>query len=128
MQVTGTLFSKSPNLNLNTTRENSAGMYQKPYAHLASVLCLFGVGIALFGAGMATQSAPILYSSAGVSTTGIVAGIIMYFRQRRPQPTFDGPQQPQRVYRDPGMKRNKSDTDLQLIGAAKNTTDDEVPV
>ena len=126
MQEIGTLFSKS--LNLNASRESSAGMYQRPYMHLAGVLCLFGVGIALFGTGMATQSAPILYSSAGVSTTGIVAGFILYFRQRRPAPSFEGPQQPQRVYRDPSMKRNKSDTDLQLIGAAKNTTDDETAV
>jgi hypothetical protein len=99
-------------------------MHRSSYVHLAGILAVFGVGIVLFGTGMVVQSAPLLYSSGGVSALGIVLGIWLFVTQGRKQATFEAPPAPLRIYRDPSMKRNKSDTDLELMATAKNTIDD----
>jgi hypothetical protein len=46
----------------------------------------------------------------------------MYFKNRK-KPIDFTVVQPPKVYRDPTMKRNKSDTNLELIGQEKNTSD-----
>lgn len=85
---------------------------------------LFGSGGIIFIVGMALQSSALLYSSAGVSSAGILTSVWLCTCCNKAQPiVFEAPQ-PLRLYKDPGMKRNKSDTDLQLIGSAKNTMDD----
>ncbi len=75
-------------------------------------------------AGIVTQMPSLMYSSAGVTSSGLMLSIYLYAKQRRKEAVFEVQNYIQRVYRDPGMKKNKSDTNLELMGAPKNTTDE----
>ena len=88
-------------------------------------LSLFGIGGGLLAAGVLLQSSTFMFSSGGVSGAGLIFSAYLCFQYRKLPPSFEPPAAPPRIYRDPSMKRNKSDTDLQLIGAV-NTTDELV--
>jgi hypothetical protein len=96
--------------------------------HLLTVFGLFGVGGALLTAGILNQMTSFMYSSYAFSSAGIGLSVYLCFKDCRRQPQFEPPTFQPRLYRDPGMKKNKSDTNLELMGAAKNTTDDGTDV
>lgn len=99
-------------------------LFHKKTVPFGLTFLLFGSGGIIFIVGMALQSSALLYSSAGVSSAGILTSFWLCTCCTKKQPVvFEAPQ-PLRLYKDPSMKRNKSDTDLQLIGSPKNTTDD----
>jgi hypothetical protein len=93
--------------------------------HLLSVLFFFGLGGSCLIAGIVTESAPLMYSSGAFSFVGILISCYLLWPRRTPSlqtPSFVAPP---RIYRNPAMKKNKSDTNLELMGAAAaNTTDD----
>ena len=99
-------------------------MFHKKALPFAATFLLLGTGGVLFIVGMALQSPVLLYSSAGVSGAGLITGMWLCTCCTKKPVVFEAPPQQPRLYKDPSMKRNKSDTDLQLIGAQKNTTDD----
>ncbi len=90
---------------------------------LAYILILFGIGVVLFLVGMLIKSPEIVYSSIGISLVGLIISIFLCFKNRKPPIEFTI-QHPAKVYRDPTMKRNKSDTDLELIGQEKNNKEE----
>ncbi len=94
---------------------------------LLGVFALFGVGGCLLIAGIVAQNSSLLYGSGGISGVGLIVSVYLCARDRRGPSTFETPVFPPRVYKDPGMKKNKSDTNLELMGAPKNTQDDVGP-
>lgn len=90
-------------------------------------LGFFGAGGSFLIAGIVTQSSVLTYTSIGVSSLGLALACYLCARDRRRLPTFENPAYAPRLYNMPGMKKNKSDTDLELIGAPKNTPDDGNP-
>ena len=93
--------------------------------HLLTVFALFGIGGAVLVAGIVTQNASLMYGSGGFSGAGILLSVYLCFKDRRAPVVFVNPAFAPRLYKDPGMKKNKSDTNLELMGSAKNTTDDD---
>jgi hypothetical protein len=95
--------------------------------HLVSVFGLFGVGGSILIAGIVTQMSLLMYISGAFSGAGILLSIYLCIRERSRARTYEPqPPQPRRIYRDPGMKKNKSDTNLELMGAAPHNTTDDV--
>ena len=92
------------------------------------ILGLFSTGGCIMIAGIVTQSSTIMYVSAGVSSVGILLSVYFCVRDRRQPAVFENPVFPPRLYSTPGMKKNKSDTNLELMGAPKNTNDDAPPI
>lgn len=89
-------------------------------------LSLFGVGGSLFLAGMLVRIEALYYT--GIALIGLGIPLVCYLAwtvRKRPSPatlaTATVVQLPPYVYRSPGMKYNKSDSDLQLTAA---TADD----
>jgi hypothetical protein len=91
---------------------------------LLVVFSLFGAGGALFIAGMAAQMSALLYSSGAVSGAGLFLSIYLFVKERPKIYVFESPLFPPRIYNEPSMKKNKSDTNLELMGGPKTTTDD----
>ena len=75
----------------------------------------FATSVALFFAGLGTGMSQFYYASGGVSVVAVIISLYFLFKSRNKVPQFEGPPQLIRVYNDPGMKRNKSDTNLELI-------------
>ncbi len=75
-------------------------------------------------AGIVTQNSTLMYGSGGFSGAGILLSLYLCFKDRRAPVVFENPVFVPRIYKEPGMKKNKSDTNLELMGAAKNTTDE----
>jgi hypothetical protein len=98
-------------------------MDKKGIIQLGYILILFGIGLVLFLVGMLMKSPEIVYSSIAVSSIGLIISIVMYFKNRKKPIDFTIPQPP-KIYRDPTMKRNKSDTNLELIGQEKYSKND----
>lgn len=98
-------------------------MDKKGIIQLAYILILFGIGVVLFLVGMLIKSPEIIYSSIGISLVGLIISIFLCFKNRKAPIEFTIQQQP-KIYRDPTMKRNKSDTDLELIGQEKNNKEE----
>jgi hypothetical protein len=92
-------------------------------------LSFFGVGGGILTAGIVTQSSSLMYGSTGFTGAGLLLMIYLCVRERWTPPTltFESPLFNPRIYKEPGMKKNKSDTNLELMGAPKNTADDEIP-
>jgi len=91
---------------------------------IAVVATIYSVGIGLFTTGLFLDSTPFYISSGCVTSLGTMALLSFCLKHKKPLPqpitshTFQ--------YRDPGMKRNKSDTDLSLIGGSPATNDNGV--
>ena len=92
--------------------------------HLLTVFTLFGIGGAVLATGIVMKNSALMYGSGGFSSAGILLSVYLCFKDRRPPTVFENPAFAPRLYKEPGMKKNKSDTNLELMGAAKNTTDD----
>jgi hypothetical protein len=92
--------------------------------HLLTVLGLFGIGGSCLVAGIVAQMPVLMYTSGGISGATLLLSIYLFLKDRRRPPPFENPVFPTRLYRDPGMKKNKSDTNLELMGVTKNVTDD----
>ena len=94
--------------------------------HLILVLCVFGTGGGCLITGIILQNSILMYVSGGINLVGILFTwyIICSNRINNNKPPQMTPVFPQYVYRNPTMKKNKSDTNLELMGAQKNTTDD----
>jgi hypothetical protein len=90
---------------------------------LLCILSLLGTGGVVLIAGIVTQITALIYVSAGLSGIGVVSSIYFYCREQRRPVVFESPVFSPRLYRDPGMKKNKSDTNLELMA----TTDDGGP-
>ena len=97
--------------------------------HLLGILGLFTVGGSVLIAGIVTQSTTLFYTSGAISGVGILFSVALcvHERWRPPTLTFESPLFNPRIYKEPGMKKNKSDTNLELMGAPKNTPDDGNP-
>ena len=93
--------------------------------HLFSVLCVFGTGGACMVAGIILQNSILMYVSGAINSVGILFTCYLILSNRNNnKPQIVAPVFPPYVYRNPAMKKNKSDTNLELMGAPKNTTDD----
>ena len=82
---------------------------------LATLGATFATAIALFFTGLGTGMPEFYYASAGVSVVAVILSLYFLYLSRNKAPQFEGPPQLVRVYTDPGMKRNKSDSNLELI-------------
>ena len=91
---------------------------------LLAVASLFGVGGVLLIAGLAAEMSELFYGSGAVSGSGIILSIYLCIKDRPKDRVFESPIFAPRIYKEPGMKKNKSDTNLELMGAPKNTTDE----
>ena len=79
---------------------------------------LFSFAFGLFVGGLATGLLPMIYVSIGISVCGIATAFYIYFKHRN-QDNHVG-NTVIYVYKDPNMKRNKSETNLDLIQTNKN--------
>lgn len=95
---------------------------------LIAVASLFGVGGALLIAGLAAELSELFYASGAVSGTGLILSIYLCVKERPKDRVFESPIFAPRIYKEPGMKKNKSDTNLELMGIAANTTDETANV
>jgi len=93
--------------------------------HLLSILFFFGLGGSCLIAGIVTESASLLYSSGAFSLVGVLISCYLLWPRRTPSLQTPSLVAQPRIYRNPAMKKNKSDTNLELMGSAvANTTDD----
>ena len=99
-------------------------MYIKWALPIVCIFSLFGVSGALLIAGITTQASWMFYASGGFSVVGLASACYVCVRDRPRQIVFEAPAFPPRLYKDPGMKKNKSDTNLELMGTVKTTTDE----
>lgn len=92
---------------------------------IVCVLTLFGIGGSLLIAGITLEMPALLYSSGGLSAFALAVSCYICARDKPRQLVFEAPAFPPRLHRDPGMKKNKSDTNLELMGSTKNIVDHE---
>lgn len=93
---------------------------------LASLI-MFGVGGLLFLVGMLLRNEPTYY--VGIVLVGAPLPFVCYLAwtyKKQPVPSPIEEVSRQHVYRNPGMKYNKSDSDLQLTAAAATADDGSV--
>ena len=92
-------------------------------ASTALLLC----GAITFGAGILLQVPTATYSGIGAMGTAVVPMVYLVCTLRRhsPKTEFSAPQFPPYVYTTPGMKRNKSDTSLELMSVVGSPKMDE---
>ena len=90
---------------------------------IAIIATIFSVGIGLFTTGLFLDSPPFFISSGCVTFLGVGTSLYFCVKHRKPLPQQPVPSRTFQ-YRDPGMKRNKSDTDLTLIGGGTPVTND----
>ena len=84
-------------------------------------LAIFGIGAILFVVGILMRIDMVYYT--GIALVSLPLPVVCYLAWSRPSqiPTAE-PSQPEYVYRNPGMKYNKSDSDLHLTAEANTTT------
>jgi hypothetical protein len=82
---------------------------------LLTIGATFSTAVALFFTGLSTAMHQFYYASGGVSVIAVCISIYFLYKSRKKAPQFEGPPQLIRVYTDPTMKRNKSDSNLELI-------------
>jgi hypothetical protein len=76
-------------------------------------------------AGIILANSILMYVSGGINFVGILyTWYIICSNRSNNKPQSLPPVFPQYVYRNPTMKKNKSDTNLELMGSPKNTADD----
>ena len=87
-------------------------------------LILFGIGAVLFTIGTLMRIDPVYYS--GIALVSLPLPIICYLALTRTSqiPPIEQSRQ-EYVYRNPGMKYNKSDTDLHLTAESTTATADD---
>jgi hypothetical protein len=92
-----------------------------------SGLALLVSGACVFGAGIHTLTPAATYSGIGIMSTGLVSIVYLLCTLRRhsPKTEFPVPHFPPYVYTTPGMKRNKSDTSLELMSSVGSPKTDE---
>lgn len=85
--------------------------------HIIGALLMFVSAGALFVTGISTNQIPYVYASACVSLVCLI--FVAYFCYRYRLNKTELPLQPINIYHDPtmNMKRNKSDTNLELINS-----------
>ena len=87
---------------------------------LGVVLFINLVGIALFGVGLAYSNTSFVAPGIAVLVVGIMAAIVMLGRHVS---TIQIEEQPTQIQiQNPVMKKNKSDTDLELLSEAQDAT------
>ena len=93
----------------------------------ASGAALLIAGSIVFGAGIHTLTPAATYSGIGIMGSGLVSIVYLLCTLRRhsPQTEFPAPLFPPYVYTTPGMKRNKSDTSLELMSSLGSPKTDE---
>ena len=86
-----------------------------------SGVSLVVVGAGVFGTGMLTRDPAVYYSGIGLMSVAltIVAYLLCTVRRTAPTTEFPAPVFPPYVYTTPGMKRNRSDTSLELMDSPK---------
>jgi hypothetical protein len=82
---------------------------------LVSTSLIFAAAVGLFFVGLSTGKSEFYYASGSVSVLSLGIFCVITYKMRHAAPIFEAPPQPIRIYTDPGMKRNKSDTNLELI-------------
>jgi hypothetical protein len=92
-----------------------------------SGVTLIVVGAGVFGAGMLTRLAAVYYSGIGIMSVALslIVYLLCTLRRNVPAMEFPAPAFPPYIYTTPGMKRNKSDTSLELMSAVGSPKTDE---
>jgi hypothetical protein len=85
------------------------------------------IGATVFGTGILLQEPAATYSGIGAMSTAfaMITYLVCTVRRNAPIPEFPAPPQPLYVYTIPGMKRNKSDTSLELMTSAGSPKTDD---
>jgi hypothetical protein len=91
---------------------------------IVCALTLFGIGGSLLISGITLGMPVLLYSSGGFSAAAVAFTCYICARDKPRQLVFETPTFPPRLYNDPGMKKSKSDSNLELMSSPKNTVDD----
>ena len=94
----------------------------------ASGLAMLVSGAIVFGAGIHTLTPAATYSGIGIMGTGLgpIVYLICTLRRHSPRTEFPAPSLPPYVYTTPGMKRNKSDTSLELMSTVGSPKTDDI--
>jgi len=84
-------------------------------------LAIFGIGAILFMVGILMRIDTVYYT--GIALLSLPLPVVCYLAWSRTSqiPTAE-PSRPEYVYRNPGMKYNKSDSDLHLTAEATEPT------
>ena len=90
---------------------------------LIIILMLIGVLLLIFG--IVYQMSNLFYVSGVFSFSGIVLTIYLCIKHKKPNVVFNPLDIPPKIYKDPTMKRNKSDTNLELMQTDKNNNYDK---
>lgn len=78
---------------------------------LAAGMTLLLLGGGIFGAGIGLSMQPLMITGIAITGVAILVFLIICFIRRDPPPPTNNPI----LYKSNSMKRNKSDTDLELM-------------
>ena len=104
-------------------------MDKKYIISLLIIFILFSIGIIIFLCGLFVKSSDLIYSSIGISIMILIIIIILYFKHMKKKiENISEKAQNTKIFNNPIMKKNKSDSNLELIAQENSTINNIVHV